>query len=68
MALRGIDSSQELDPSQLLRDTRTLGQRCSDFFKERTYVAILIIMTALLLFFIPATLELSFIAIISFYL
>lgn len=67
MALRGIDSSQELDPSQLLRDTRTLGQRVGDFFKERTYVAILIVMCTVLIFFIPATMELTFIFILGFY-
>jgi intracellular multiplication protein IcmO len=30
--MRGIDSRHEIDPTKLLRDTRTLGQRLADFF------------------------------------
>ncbi len=33
--MRGIDSRNELDPSLLLRDTRTLGQRISAFFPNQ---------------------------------
>lgn len=29
--MRGIDTRHEIDPSQLLRDTRTMGQRIADF-------------------------------------
>lgn len=31
--MRGIDSRHEIDPTQLLRDTRTVGQRLGDFFQ-----------------------------------
>lgn len=30
--MRGIESRHEIDPTQLLRDTRTLGQRFVGFF------------------------------------
>lgn len=40
--LRGIDSRQEVDPGMLLRDTRTLGQKISDFFKVPFNVAMMI--------------------------
>lgn len=38
--MRGIDSRNELDPSLLLRDTRTLGQRLGDFFSDPTNISI----------------------------
>ena len=41
--MRGIDSRHEIDPTQLLRDTRTLSQRIADFFKDPTNVAIVLI-------------------------
>jgi intracellular multiplication protein IcmO len=40
--LRGIDSKQEVDPGMLLRDTRTLGQKLSDFFKTPFNVSVMI--------------------------
>ena len=68
MALRGIDISQELDPSQLLRDTRTLGQRFAAFFKERIYVAILVVVMTGVAFLIPMTVDLFFIlSILSYF-
>lgn len=41
--MRGIDSRHEIDPTQLLRDTRTLGQRLSDFFSDPTNASIVIV-------------------------
>ncbi len=38
--MRGIDSRNELDPSLLLRDTRTLTQRLADFFSDPTNISI----------------------------
>ena len=35
--IRGIDSRNELDPTRLLRDTRTVGQRLYDFFSLPKY-------------------------------
>lgn len=44
--MRGIDTRNELDPSQLLRDTRTLGQRFADFFADPTNISIVLISLA----------------------
>lgn len=40
--MRGIDSRHEIDPTLLLRDTRTFGQRIGDFFSDPTNVAIIL--------------------------
>ncbi|KTD32656.1 protein IcmO (DotL) [Legionella moravica] len=40
--MRGIDSRHELDPTLLLRDTRTLTQRLGDFFADPTNISILL--------------------------
>jgi intracellular multiplication protein IcmO len=40
--MRGIDSRNEIDPSLLLRDTRTLTQRMADFFADQTNVSIIL--------------------------
>lgn len=40
--MRGIDSRHELDPTLLLRDTRTLTQRMADFFADPTNISIIL--------------------------
>lgn len=40
--MRGIESRHELDPTLLLRDTRTLTQRLADFFADPTNIAIVL--------------------------
>jgi intracellular multiplication protein IcmO len=40
--MRGIDTRSELDPTLLLRDTRTVGQRLADFFADPTNISILL--------------------------
>ena len=40
--MRGIDSRNELDPSLLLRDTRTVPQRLADFFGDPTNISIVL--------------------------
>lgn len=40
--MRGIDSKQEIDPSLLLRDTRTFSKRIADFFQDTTNVMVLL--------------------------
>ncbi len=57
---RGLDKTQEQDPSRLIRDTRTLGQRVHDFFEEPRNVAIIIIVTLVGLFFIRAIADILF--------
>ncbi len=50
--MRGIDSRHEMDPTQLLRDTRTLGQRISDFFSDPTNISIVLLSMAAISFYI----------------
>jgi len=50
--MRGIDTRHEIDPTLLLRDTRTLGQRISDFFSEPTNAAIVLVSLAAISYFI----------------
>lgn len=51
--MRGVRTDQELDPSLLLRDTRTVSQRIGDFLKDPTSVAILLASCGLAVFFYP---------------
>lgn len=44
--MRGIDSRHEIDPSMLLRDTRTVGQRLGDFFSDPTNISIVLVTLA----------------------
>lgn len=60
--LRGLDRKHEQDQRQLIRDTRTLGQRFVDFFANPTNVVILLITFAAAGFFVPAFIDLLFIA------
>jgi intracellular multiplication protein IcmO len=52
--LRGLEARHEQNPQKLLRDTRTLGQRMGDFFKDPTYVMIVLLCLAVAIFFVPA--------------
>jgi len=51
--MRGIDSRNELDPTRLLRDTRTLGKRCADFCGKPTNVAIFLTVLGGISFYVP---------------
>lgn len=51
--LRGLEQRHEQDPSLLIRDTRTLEQRFVDFFKNPSYVAILLASCAVAAFIMP---------------
>ena len=44
--IRGLEGHQEQDPSKLIRDTRTLGQRVKDFFDKPFNCSILLIAMA----------------------
>jgi intracellular multiplication protein IcmO len=63
---RGVTENEELNEASLLRDTRTLGQKFSDFFKKPTNVSILITVTGLTSFFVPLLSNFLFIAILFF--
>lgn len=54
MALRGLEKRHELDPSLLIRDTRTIGQRIHAFFQNPSYVAIFLFCLGSGCFFLPA--------------
>ena len=66
MAIRGLEERQELQPQLLLRDTRTLGMKFIDFFKDPVNSAILMIAFALAAFFFAPMTE--FIALVGFVL
>lgn len=51
--IRGLDQRHEQDPRGLIRDTRTIGQRIGDFFKNPTNVSILLFVFAVTPFFMP---------------
>jgi intracellular multiplication protein IcmO len=51
--MRGIDSRNEIDPTLLLRDTRTVTQRIADFFEVRSNVAIVLVSLGAISFFLP---------------
>src|SRR3990167_1152209 len=54
MRLRGLEEQHELSPQLLLRDTRTLGMKIVDFFKDPVNSACLMVCFALMTFFFPA--------------
>ena len=58
MRLRGLEEQHELAPQLLLRDTRTLGMKLVDFFKDPINSACLMISFAVASFFFPSICEL----------
>jgi intracellular multiplication protein IcmO len=59
--MRGIEQGQEVSPGRLLRDTRTIGQKVSAFFQNRTNVAVIISTMAMSLLVYPVITEILFI-------
>lgn len=53
--MRGIEARHEIDPSLLLRDTRTLGQRIADAFSNTINVFIMLLCAAALAFYASVT-------------
>jgi intracellular multiplication protein IcmO len=49
--MRGIDSRHELDPTLLLRDTRTVTQRLADFFSDPTNISIILFTLAAMAYY-----------------
>jgi intracellular multiplication protein IcmO len=67
MGLRGLEEQHELSPQLLLRDTRTLGMKVVDFFKDPINSACLMVTFALSAFFVPAMTEfITFIGVCTF--
>ena len=52
-AQRGLEQRQEQDPGQLIRDTRTIGQRLLDFMKSAPAVAVTLGVMATTCFIMP---------------
>lgn len=53
--IRGIDSRNELDPTRLLRDTRTVGQRLYDFFSDPYHLIVIYIAFGVGAYFLPVS-------------
>lgn len=51
--MRGIDARNEIDPTRLLRDTRTIGQRVAGFFAQPQNVIIIFVALALGIYYVP---------------
>ncbi|KTD24576.1 MULTISPECIES: TraM recognition domain-containing protein [Legionella] len=66
--MRGIDSRHEIDPTLLLRDTRTLGQRMADFFSDPTNISIVLVSLAAVAYYISEISSLVLIFGILFFL
>lgn len=60
--LRGVEQHQEQDPRLLLRDTRTLGQRISDFLDNPLGVSATLVILATTGFIIPGLADLLIIS------
>ena len=58
--MRGIDTKHEIDPTLLLRDTRTLGRRIGDFFSKPSNTSIVIFSLAAMGFIVPEVLLIVF--------
>ena len=58
---RGLEQEQEQAYSLLIRDTRTMGQKTTDFFKNPTSVSLLLISFCVGSIIIPAFTDLFFI-------
>lgn len=51
--MRGIEQRHEIDPTQLLRDTRTLGKRISDFFSKPANISVVIFSLMVIAYVVP---------------
>ncbi len=58
---RGLTERQERFHSQVIRDTRTMGQRITDFIKRPKGTAAVLIAVVLMMFFMPAYFDLLFV-------
>ncbi len=57
MGLRGLEEQHELSPQLLIRDTRTLGMKIVDFFKDPVNSAVFIISIAAATYLVPSLCE-----------
>lgn len=66
--MRGIDSRHEIDPTMLLRDTRTFGKRMADFFSDPTNITIVLFSIAAMAFYFSEIASYLFILGLIFFL
>jgi intracellular multiplication protein IcmO len=57
MGIRGVEEQHELSPQMLLRDTRTMGMKIVDFFKNPVNSVILMVTFATSIYVFPAFCE-----------
>ena len=57
--MRGLERRHEQNQQQLIRDTRTLGQRVADFFKSPHAVGILLIVMGISTFLLPGLADIA---------
>ncbi|MCK4608481.1 MAG: TraM recognition domain-containing protein [Gammaproteobacteria bacterium] len=62
---RGLDKRHEQNQQQLIRDTRTLGQRFADFLKNPESVSLTIVVIAGACFFLPAACDILFLCAVA---
>ena len=65
--MRGIDSRNELDPTKLLRDTRTIGQRIGEFCGKPANIAIFLVVLAGACYFLPEAASFLFLIGVMFF-
>lgn len=58
---RGLDARHEQNSLQLIRDTRTFGQRAADFFRSPLAVCLTLVMMAVATFVIPQLADFIFV-------
>ncbi|MFC3908491.1 TraM recognition domain-containing protein [Legionella dresdenensis] len=66
--MRGIEGRHEIDPTMLLRDTRTVGQRMADFFSDPTNVSIVLFSLAGMAFYVSEVSALILLLAMPFFL
>jgi intracellular multiplication protein IcmO len=67
MTMRGIEAQREVDPQRLLRDTRTLSERISQFFQKPSNTSICLASLAILIFVYPLVGMMVFLIAIGLY-
>lgn len=68
MFQRGLEESHELPPQMLLRDTRTMGMKIVDFFKDPVKSSILLVAFAMSIFFLTPLAEFLFVIAVGIFI
>lgn len=61
MGLRGLEQKHEHGAQEMVRDTRTLGERVAEFFSNPLYVACLLVTGIVLAIMVPQIADLAFV-------